>query len=271
MVCNLFGNPEPIDAVRKLANEAGAAVLDDAAQSLGARGAEGPTGARGDIGILSFARGKPLSGLGGGAIVWHGQAAIDAPLQTRARGAAILRALAYNAALTGPIFRVLSAVPSLGIGRTVFEPGFPQGGIDGASVALAAALLPDMHAALARRAGIAERLSARVRAETKFTVLLPPVGTTAAFPRLALLAPSAGIRNDVLGRLESLGTGVSTFYPDSLACLSRLTPALSASSCFTGATDLAARLLTLPTHGRLTGRLLDEVLESLHSSFRKMK
>ena len=69
VVCNLFGIAEPLGAVRELTAEAGIAIIDDAAQALGASGPDGPAGGRGDAGVLSFARGKPLSALGGGALV----------------------------------------------------------------------------------------------------------------------------------------------------------------------------------------------------------
>jgi len=65
VVTNLFGVPEPIANLAELAREAGAGVIDDAAQTLGGISKEGPVGARADIGILSFGRGKPVSALGG--------------------------------------------------------------------------------------------------------------------------------------------------------------------------------------------------------------
>ena len=72
VVSNLFGVPEPIEPVLELSRAAGSAVVDDAAQSLGAQSTEGRTGARGQVGLLSFGRGKPLSALGGGALAWAG-------------------------------------------------------------------------------------------------------------------------------------------------------------------------------------------------------
>ncbi|MBY0401844.1 aminotransferase class V-fold PLP-dependent enzyme, partial [Myxococcota bacterium] len=70
VVGNLFGLPEPVTGLAARAREAGTALIDDAAQALGATAADGVVGARGDVGILSFGRGKPLSALGGGAAIW---------------------------------------------------------------------------------------------------------------------------------------------------------------------------------------------------------
>ncbi|HJW13354.1 MAG TPA: universal stress protein, partial [Thermoanaerobaculia bacterium] len=96
VVANLFGVAEPVRALRERLAPAGVALIDDAAQSLGAHTPEGPVGARGDLGILSFGRGKPLGALGGGAIVWtSGRRAESAPVRPR-RVLALARALAYE-------------------------------------------------------------------------------------------------------------------------------------------------------------------------------
>jgi len=265
VVCNLFGVPEPVDTVRKLAEDAGAAVVDDAAQSLGAAGPEGPAGARGSVGILSFARGKPLSALGGGAIVSRGEPPLLDSSIGPARANAVARALAYNAALAGPVFRLLSGVPALGIGKTVYDPEFVRGAIGGASLALAAALLPDLAAAAARRAARARELAAWFRSRTEFTPILPPEGTTGAFPRLAVRAPTAAARTRALARLEELGVGASAMYPSALDAVAALAPHLAGGPPHVpGARDLAARVVTVPTHGRLRV----DLLEAAHGELR---
>ena len=266
VVCNLFGNPEPIEAVRKLAHAAGAAVVDDAAQSLGGTTPEGPAGARGDVGILSFARGKPLSALGGGAIVWH---SAPPPLDARhtpRRAAALVRALAYDAALAAPVFQLLAAVPALEIGRTVYDPGFAHGAMTGASLSLAAAQLPDVVVAGTRRAERAHALAARVVAVSEFSPILASEGTTGVYARLALVAPSGPVRDRALARLWALGAGTSGMYPSALDRVNGLKERLVDPTDVSGAQELAARLLTLPTHGRLRTGMLAEVLEALQDT-----
>ena len=63
-----FGLPQPIEPVLDLARRAGAVVIEDAAQSMGARLAGRPVGAHGDFGLYSLGPGKPLS-LGGGGVL----------------------------------------------------------------------------------------------------------------------------------------------------------------------------------------------------------
>ena len=159
VVANLFGLAEPVRDVLAIAQSAGVAVVDDAAQALGARSAEGPAGARGEVGVLSFGRAKPLSALGGGALAWTSAPPARAracPVAAHPLGAAV-RALAYDAARWPPLLGLLARIPALGIGETVYDPDFAQGAISGPALSLARALLPeliaDSAAAHRRRAG----------------------------------------------------------------------------------------------------------------------
>jgi len=247
-VCNLYGVPEPVAPVRALADAAGAAVVDDAAQSLAACGGDGPVGGRGDVALLSFSRGKPLSALGGGALVWRnaGDAVEIPPAPAPARWGALLRAAASNAALSPRVFGWLAAVPALHVGRTIYDPDFRRGGIDAASLALAAAAVEDVASTGARRAARALALAERVAAESRFEPLVAAPGERGVYPRLALRAPNAGARTRALESLASLGASGS--YPDALDRVTPLAAHLVERRACPGARDLAARILTLPTH-----------------------
>lgn len=268
IVSNLFGIPEPIARVRAAARAAGAAVVDDAAQALGARDRDGPVAGRGDLGLLSFARGKPLPALGGGGLAWREtpQSVAPPPLPEMSVQGAWLSALAHDAALSPWLFRWVAALPGLHVGETRFDPGFRRGPISGRSLALVAALLPrleDVHAALRRRV---ERLAARLGSETRFEPLLAPPGATAVHPRLVLRAPSAAARDAALARLEQLSAGASRFYPASLDCVPELRPHRVAGDACPGARDLAARILTLPSGSEPTERELERLVAALRES-----
>jgi dTDP-4-amino-4,6-dideoxygalactose transaminase len=69
VVAHLFGNPADTATVGEVCRSRGIAVLDDAAQALGATRGGRMAGALGDVGVLSFGRGKVCFGTGGGALV----------------------------------------------------------------------------------------------------------------------------------------------------------------------------------------------------------
>lgn len=263
VVCNLLGVPEPVAPLRALLLSSGVALVDDAAQSIGARSPEGPVGGRGDVGLLSFGRGKPLSALGGGALAWPQDSnAPDGPAPAAPRRIlALLRAAAYDLARVPWIFRILSDVPALGIGETVYAPDFRRGAIDGASLCLAAALLPRLDAQTRSRQLTAEQLARRALEDTRFTPLRSAAGS-GAYPRLGVIAPNRGARDAALAALAALGATV--LYPSSLDRIERLRPHLVGPAECPGARDFASRLLTLPTHTSLIPKRVEEIVKALH-------
>ncbi len=265
VVANLFGIPETITPLRELAARAGAEIVDDAAQALGGEATDGRAGGRGDVGLLSFGRGKPLSGLGGGALVLsrRGTTSAAPALPAPARGSAQLRALAYDAALHPSVFRWLAALPGLRIGETLFDPGFARGGIGGASLLLAAARLAQFETLAAARAERAETLAAALRSRTRFAPLTAAPGIRAVYPRLAVLAPDGASRDVALARLARAGLGASRFYPSALGAIPALKSHLCGPARQPGAEAFAARILTLPTHAGASEAVREAIAEHL--------
>ena len=69
IVPHLYGCPAPIKEILEIARERGLYVIDDAAQSLGAKVNGQYTGTFGDIGILSFGPFKVISSTRGGSLI----------------------------------------------------------------------------------------------------------------------------------------------------------------------------------------------------------
>jgi len=170
-------------------------------------------------------------------------------------------AVRYDLALVPAIFRWLAAIPALEIGETHYDPDFPRGAIDGASLCLAAAVLPQLEESNQTRVRRTLELAERLSAETDFAPLLAPPGCEAVYPRLALLAPSPTARDEALQRLAALGA--TRMYPSPLDEIEALTPHLTAVPEIPRARDFAARLLTLPTGKGLTGERLEFTLRAL--------
>ena len=66
---HMFGNPCDIKSVMEIANDHNLIVIEDAAQAMGAEYNGRKVGAISDSGFFSFGRGKPITAMGGGAIV----------------------------------------------------------------------------------------------------------------------------------------------------------------------------------------------------------
>ena len=80
---HLYGLPVDLSAVAGLAEAAGAIVIEDAAQAVGARLGGRPAGSLGRYAVLSFGRGKGMTGGRGGALLLNAPAAADGASQGR--------------------------------------------------------------------------------------------------------------------------------------------------------------------------------------------
>lgn len=271
VVCNLFGHCEPIRPWAELAEQAGVAVIDDAAQALGATSQEGAAGSRGAVGILSFGRGKPLSALGGGACAWHasrqeGATSAGVPCDAASTRPNAIRAIAaaalHDVALRPWVFRQLKRVPALGIGETHFDPDFARGSIHGESLALANAQLPNLDRDAKRRRSNALAL-APVLKSAGYEPLTGDSDDTSVYPRLAVLAPNETLRNQAISALAKFGAG--GLYPSAACDIEALRPQLATRDVYPVAAQLAARLFTMNTTRSYSPSEMDEVGRLLES------
>jgi dTDP-4-amino-4,6-dideoxygalactose transaminase len=84
VVAHLFGNPADIQSIISIVRPRGIAVIDDAAQALGATIDGQLAGSFGDFGILSFGAEKVCAGIGGGALIARNPDAIVEPIASLA-------------------------------------------------------------------------------------------------------------------------------------------------------------------------------------------
>ena len=69
VIVNLFGTPCRYDEIRAICDRHGAVIIEDAAESFGARYGERATGKLGDISIVSFNGNKIITGTSGGMLL----------------------------------------------------------------------------------------------------------------------------------------------------------------------------------------------------------
>jgi hypothetical protein len=146
----------PVDLARActLAEAHGTLVIEDAAQGAGAWWQYRRLGAWGDLGVLSFGRGKGMTAGGGGALLAADARGRDLLDRCRSRvapgrpGFASWARLAAQALLSHPmVYGIPARTPGLALGETPYHPPWPPRAIDSAEAGVlqAAAELVDMH------------------------------------------------------------------------------------------------------------------------------
>ncbi len=255
-----FGLPQDIEEVMTLATAAGAWVIEDAAQAMGARLGGVLVGTRGDFGLFSLGPGKPLSTGGGGIICARTPNAIVArevartwqelsPPSALASGWALLR-LALLSLAFHPLGWWLATRLSLHrAGEHQASWGYRCTGLTESQAGIGLRLLARLDRINRQRRQKAEQLMAHL--QVLDFVHIPPVPHSAEpiYLRLPVLVADEAQREALFQQLWAAGIGVGRMYGRPL---SEIFPDI-ATQPYPGAAYVARHLLTLPTHHYLTG------------------
>lgn len=249
VVAHLYGIPVDVPALRARL-PAHVRIIEDAAQGVGATVSGRPAGATGDWGILSFGRGKGRTGSGGGALLVNSRDARtivvpDHPEPPDAGAAEWAKAVVQWGVGRPAVYGLPAALPGLGLGETVYHPPAPPRRMARACVAMVRAAGRAPFGEARHRQRLGAWLLTRVPPAARID---PGPAGDAGLLRLPILAPTEAMRERWL--LEGAAFGVARGYPVPL-------PAIPAAAHWRqpvppGAKRLAATLLTLPVHSRVT-------------------
>jgi perosamine synthetase len=253
IVAHLYGIPVDLDRSRRLAEEYDAVLVEDAAQGAGGAWRGRPLGEWGDLGILSFGRGKGRTGGSGGALLANTERGVTmldslpSPRPARAGRFGSIAKLAVQWAFGRPqLYGIPASLPFLRLGETTYKEPWSPFSMRRSSAAslmanwekakeeeLSRNLLTDQ-CALSLRYHDVGRAGGR---ESKAGLL--------RIPLLLESRPEAG----TLSRLKK--SGIVAGYPKPLCELSALHPRMIRTGPLLGARVLCDRLFTLPSHACL--------------------
>lgn len=231
---HLLGQPADLVGLRSVADRHGLMLAFDSAHALGARWAERPVGAGGDIEVFSLGPTKQIGGSDGGLIVINRPHLVEPVLRFVNQG------------------HVLGELDAIGPGLNL--------GLSEMSAALALRALPDLERRIARRAEIHARY---VTAWAELPLRLPATrpGERSAFKDEVLWLDDAADRDPLRERLYADGIQTKAYYdpaiPDLTAFRGRVESAVNGRR-------LAKSGFAVPIHGRL----LDEDVERITRSVR---
>jgi perosamine synthetase len=260
VVAHLYGYPVDLGEVNRLAAEAGAVVIEDAAQAAGATLNDRPAGSQSSLAVLSFGRGKGLTGGSGGALLAHDEIGERAVQRAREylgeprRGWPELVAIIAQLLFERPnLYAIPAALPFLRLGQTIYREPRPLRAAATVSCPVIAATWTLAEREVEVRRRNAERLVVELREHTGLQTIIVPRHTRPGYLRLPVLA-SPGARR-AAGETTARRLGVMPGYPKALRDVDRVgSRCLNRDAAFPGSRLLAARLCTLPTHGRLAPR-----------------
>jgi dTDP-4-amino-4,6-dideoxygalactose transaminase len=256
VVAELFGYPMDLPAIAERVRDAGSLLVEDAAQANGGTFGDHPLGSFGSLAVLSFNRGKGVTGGRGGALLANdgrGRELLETvPAMQPARpGVREFLASISQWLLARPsLYRLPAALPFLRLGETVFREPAPPAAPPASTSGILSVTLGLAASEAACRSRHAKRLLPPLRASGGLRTVEPHPGGQPGYLRLPALAASERLRQRACASGRSLG--VAACYPLPLSRLGGFASRCrNGGATFPGAETLAARLLTLPTHGRL--------------------
>jgi perosamine synthetase len=253
VVCHLFGIPVDVQSVRDIVGP-DVLLIDDAAQALGIRIGDRMLGTHGDCGLYSFGRGKNLAASGGGLIV-TGNGELAEKIKSTIEGefanrtgslTEILSAVLYNAATAPSGYGIVSRLPGVRIGQTIYDPDFSLGKLDRYRCHLVKRLLTTLERLTLERQQVAEAYESNLEGKSGIAIprsTLNGMPGNLRFP--VLLEP--GRRAKLLSSTRAARFGISGMYPSPLAAIRDL-PTFADYTTEGGSGQIANSLLTLPTH-----------------------
>jgi dTDP-4-amino-4,6-dideoxygalactose transaminase len=260
VVVHLYGIPSDMASVAKLCDEHGAILIEDAAQGFGGFFRGRRLGAIGSLGILSFGRGKGVTGGAGGCLLGNdelgteivGQIANQLP--ARRRGWRVLARAQLQWLFGRPaLYWLPKALPGLRLGETVFRSPWEPGSESAASLGILSVTLDLAERAVEERRARAGRLLAAIKPQLSCLTIRPAADSRPSYLRLPVLWRGNGPREAQIAMPTRLG--VMPGYPKPLsALLATRSQATGPEVGLDGAAWLASSLFTLPTHGLLTER-----------------
>ena len=252
---HLYGIPVDMARIAGMATSSGAIVIEDAAQGIGGEIGGRPLGSVGSLGILSFGRGKGLTGGGGGALLANDEIgrAVYGDIRDRVdaghSGWGGLVRLAVQWLFGRPsLYGIPASLPWLGLGETYYqEPWVPRAIARGH----AAALLSNWNVSFAEaevRGGKAGELSMLMGDGEPTAVRTGTPKAQGSLLRLPILLEAAVRSSDVMKTLTRIG--VVAGYPAPLDSIADVRRCLTGAATHAGATILARDLMTVPVHSR---------------------
>jgi perosamine synthetase len=275
---NLYGMPNDLPALSIEAERMGAFLIDDAAQAMGASVGGRASGSWGDAGLYSLDKGKNISAIDGGLLVTRSEAIareLEQGAATLGRPGAVAvakdaaKVLAYAAMLPPSVYWIPSSIPQLGLGLTAFTTEFPLDEMPSLLASLALTMLPRLESYNAQRTAHARTLIDQLAHVDGVRLPAPTPGSTPVYLRLPVLVDEPALRSPLIEALNRRGIGATGSYPTSLADVPGLQPHLANPGvAVPGARDVAARIVTLPTHPYVAARDLQRTVETVRATLR---
>ncbi|MDH5571621.1 MAG: DegT/DnrJ/EryC1/StrS family aminotransferase [Gammaproteobacteria bacterium] len=258
IVVNLFGLPERLDKINEICKVHNLSLIEDCAQSF--PDVTDDRFWKGDFIILSFGRGKPVSTLGGGALLCRNSDLMQGLLEEsnaiqKSSNLELakykLKIYLYNLLLQPRLYFIPNSLPFLKLGETKFKPMHEIEPISENNLSI---LDANIEKYISSKTDETQHWLSEIIAKSEYTDLAKAcleVNKQTTLLRYPILAQTRIQRDELYLKLNKAGLGASKMYQRPLNEIQGLEEMFMAQGQFPNAREFAESLLTLPTHAGL--------------------
>jgi dTDP-4-amino-4,6-dideoxygalactose transaminase len=270
---HLFGACADVEQVSRYAKDKQIYVIEDVAQAFGGMKAGRPLGTTGDVGFLSFGRGKNLTCGSGGLIVTNSDQLADAIRAEYERLGDETFAGAVRNWLEAALIHLLirpsaywfpNGLPFLKLGETRFYRDFPIVRMDRMRAGLLANWRTRLSKTTLSRSEITSRI-ARSLNENGTARRLPRSEYGSVHLRFPVLMKNGEQKRRLCALSKQRGLGISPCYPAPVHDFPELQSTLRGTKA-AGASMLAECLVTLPTHRYVTDQDVRRIVAAVEEA-----
>jgi dTDP-4-amino-4,6-dideoxygalactose transaminase len=248
-------------------------IVEDATQATGNRvgPADQAAGTLGDIGVLSFGRGKPLSVLSGGAILTADEElrqAVRKPWNELPAPAVLSSGIPHLVILSlyslffhPRLFWIPQKMPRFRVGETYFTLDFPVEKANPGVGRMLKLIWPRLDSIRQVRNLVAQEYRRGLEGCSRVVLPSDP-GAGSSLLRFALIFDTGERRDRALRLLSEKGLGVTGMYPAPLHRIEGLDRYFTGVRC-PNAESLAERILTLPLHDKVLPGDVSRITEGI--------
>ncbi len=261
-----LGLDDDLRSLLQLAHGHGARLIVDSAQWFPCRSSADDW--PGDYHILSFGRGKPVNLLHGGAVISQDDrlhkalpAGDDSPLDWQPDWRHRLKLHIYNRVIDPLVYGIVSRLPGLNIGATVYHPLEHIERMSDFHRHLLSSNIRKYRESPAVSRSIRSQLDSLPGGGWQDLTAGLAIDKLPALLRYPLLIEDAAVRKRFLEQGARLG--VSALYGKVLPDIEGVEGLLEETPDLPHARRLATQLVTLPTHEDISDAVIEEILELL--------
>ena len=258
---NLFGLAADVDRVRRLAGDSSISIIEDSAQAFEVESKGRRLGTRGDIGVFSLGRSKPISAVEGGIIVTDKddiaeliKSVMDetphyAPLESLE---VLLKALALTLFQNPNLFWFPKMLPFLKVGETIYDPKFKIRRMS----EIQAGIVKNWESKLSAFESVRKKTAKQWKKVLKTSEVImysSKSGEEPHYIRFPVRIKKTELWLQIIIQSETHGSGIMLTYPDSINNIPELRDQFVDLN-LPAARSLAREMLTIPVHPLLTVR-----------------